>query len=967
MRPWTWIRRAVPFAVVSAVAAAALVAPQREDAATEAAAPDPAVVRELSVPATTATGTSSSSSTDPSSEEGSEPTPAASEPEPEVEDTEIPEVEPDPGTSASPSPAEPAAPGAQDEDEHGGGEVVAELTRTETRSYGLVGVTWEGDGTAYDVDVSWRTDGRWSEYEHLHLDGDQTEGARGGTEPRWVGDADGVAVRVSSPDGSVPTDLKVATVDPGEGGEGIVPAGFDANKPPIITRGSWGAAATKCGSSDRYGDATKGATVHHTAGTNSYSESQSAAIVRSTQSYHMKSRDWCDIGYNFLVDKYGNVFEGRYGGVDEPVRGAHAGNWEVNESTVGISMMGEYSNSEPTRATKVAVADTLAWRFWLAGVPAYGTYRVGGLTLNRVAGHRDVTGTACPGTAAYGWMKTDLRAAVDRRVKAQPAAPAGNSPIEELAESMGSAALGKLVREEWGNDGRRREDWEKANLYWTESVGKAYAVSGAFLTEYDRVGQQREVLQFPTSGVQGTSKSSTKIQRFQHGSIYRTGTGRAYALYGPIWEEYKRKGQTRSSLGVPTGSIYSPRSGYLRANFTEGSIEYNTKTGEFSHWYTHANGGYRPAVVLRDADEVTFTGHGFGHGIGMSQYGAQGQAKAGRSFQQILSTYYPGTSLEKRSGRIRILLSEPTGPILQVKARDGLKVRWEGSNKVITLPTSLGGERVEQWRIKSVDANKKLNALQYPVPGGRGWRTYGEFFAEDAQFEALQRTIDLVLPNGQTRTYHSMLRLAYPSKGSTSRRVVNITNYNSYVQGVVTAEMPSSWDQDALRAQAVAARTYALRSINPSNYYDICDTTSCQVYRGVAGESSAGNSAVAATEHLVLLYGGKPALTQYSSSSGGYTAKGSQPYLKSVRDSWDSVAGNSNHSWKVVLSAKRIEQAYPGIGDLVSIKVYDRAASGSWGGRVGKVVVTGTRSSVTTTGEKMRFALGLKSHYFRLG
>ncbi len=137
--------------------------------------------------------------------------------------------------------------------------------------------------------------------------------------------------------------------------------------------------------------------IHHTAGSNSYSASQSASIVKATQAYHMKSRNWCDIGYNFLVDKYGQIFEGRAGGTTKPVRAAHSGNLEVNKETMGVSLMGTFSSATPSAAMKSAVVDLVAWRFAQYNLPAKGTYSLGGKTLNRIAGHRNVVSTVVSG------------------------------------------------------------------------------------------------------------------------------------------------------------------------------------------------------------------------------------------------------------------------------------------------------------------------------------------------------------------------------------------------------------------------------------------------------------------------------------------------------------------------------------------------------------------------------------------
>src|SRR5699024_670412 len=113
-----------------------------------------------------------------------------------------------------------------------------------------------------------------------------------------------------------------------------------------------------------------------------------------------------------------------------------------------------------------------------------------------------------------------------------------------------------------------------------------------------------------------------------------------------------------------------------------------------------------------------------------------------------------------------------------------------------------------------------------------------------------------------------------------------------------------------------AARTYGAQEMTSGGYYDICDTTSCQVYGGVAAETPATNRAVRNTKSKILTYNGTPAFTQFSSSSGGYTAKGSKPYLKAVKDPWDGWSGNPNHNWTKKVKRSTIESKYPGIGKL---------------------------------------------------
>ncbi len=291
----------------------------------------------------------------------------------------------------------------------------AEVEDAERDPFDLVGVTWAGAEAPADlsVQVRVRQDGSWTDWADLDVAaaGEDGTGRRGGTEPLWVGESDGVAARVTAPGGAVPDDLKVVTVDGGDA-PAEAPTAPEAStksaapaQPSVITRGSWGASSGGTCDSPVYGK-LRGVMIHHTAGSNSYSKSQSASIVRSIQSYHVGGQGWCDIGYNFLVDKYGQIFEGRKGGWTRMVRGAHAGNFEVNKSAVGISMMGNYDEAHTATAQRNAVVRLVAWRLGSKGLPAKGSpYKIGGETMQRISMHRDISATACPGRNAVNWVQ----------------------------------------------------------------------------------------------------------------------------------------------------------------------------------------------------------------------------------------------------------------------------------------------------------------------------------------------------------------------------------------------------------------------------------------------------------------------------------------------------------------------------------------------------------------------------------
>jgi methionine-rich copper-binding protein CopC len=192
-----------------------------------------------------------------------------------------------------------------------------------------------------------------------------------------------------------------------------------ANAPPIIPRLSWGADESIRRHPPRYAPSLKVAFVHHTAGTNNYTRAQSAAIVRGIEIYHVKGNGWDDIGYNFLVDKYGQVFEGRYGGIDRNVIGAHT--LGFNDGTVGVALIGDYTSTAIPAAAKTALEQLLAWRLDLAHVdplslvrfPSGGNSRYPAGTsvlLRAISGHRDAYFTDCPGNAAYAELPAIAKA-----------------------------------------------------------------------------------------------------------------------------------------------------------------------------------------------------------------------------------------------------------------------------------------------------------------------------------------------------------------------------------------------------------------------------------------------------------------------------------------------------------------------------------------------------------------------------
>ena len=363
----------------------------------------------------------------------------------------------------------------------------------------------------------------------------------------------------------------------------------------------------------------------------------------------------------------------------------------------------------------------------------------------------------------------------------------------------------------------------------------------------------------------------------------------------------------------------------------------------------------------------SISGHGYGHGHGLSQYGAQGAALQGLHYAAITRFYYPGTDWGTLNGKVRVLISADTTSDLQVGARSGLSVRDLADDAVWRLPT---GHGVVRWRLTptrgGATAVERLDSSgwhRWRVPGRGTLRSDGQFHASGP--------LTLYVPSGDgvaARTYRGVLRSVRPSRGATTRDTVNVVTMDQYVRGVVPYEMPASWQPQALRAQAVAARTFAAwqRAQNLGHYYQICDTTACQVYGGVGGEEQSTNAAVEATHGRILTYQGRPAFTQFSASSGGWTSDGGLPYLPAQRDPYDDYPGNSVHSWSTHVSSAALERAHPEIGRLVSLRVTRRDGNGAWNGRVEQLALKGSRATVTMTGDDFRFFYGLRSSWFTL-
>ena len=350
------------------------------------------------------------------------------------------------------------------------------------------------------------------------------------------------------------------------------------------------------------------------------------------------------------------------------------------------------------------------------------------------------------------------------------------------------------------------------------------------------------------------------------------------------------------------------------------------------------------AAPASGATKLVVTGHGWGHGVGMSQWGAYGYARHGWSYERILAHYYPGTQLAQTPvSHIRVLLANAQ-PKVAVACPGPLRVS-DATGRTYALPPA---------------AYTVHGSLKLPV-GHRRVRIAGKRHAHHESVavvpaqRALRSPLVFDCPSAPLtwdgRAYHGLLVVR---SGGKRLSVVNSVDLDDYVRGVVGGEMPHNWGLAALEAQAVAARSYALATLHPNRHFDLFSDTRSQVYGGIGYETPQTNFAVQRTALKVLTWHGRVALTFFFSTSGGRTADvrevwpqfGDLPYLRSVSDPYD--ISSPHHTWQVVLSAAKL----PGAGALSLVHAPD--------GRVTSVRI-GNRS---LSGADFRQKLGLQSTWF---
>jgi len=338
-------------------------------------------------------------------------------------------------------------------------------------------------------------------------------------------------------------------------------------------------------------------------------------------------------------------------------------------------------------------------------------------------------------------------------------------------------------------------------------------------------------------------------------------------------------------------------------------------------------------------------GAGFGHGIGMSQYGAYGYALEGAKYPEILAHYYTGTTLSQAPTRPVRVLVQPNDPYIRVRGA-----------------TSVDGTDLSSST--TYVARRSGSSVVVRTAGGR---RVGSFSAP-ARFQGGSEPMRLLGPalNGiSSGLYRGAIDVLPDGGGVTA---INVIALDDYVRGVVAGEMPSSWPLEALKVQAVAARTYALATRKTSGAFDQYPDTRSQVYRGVSGESVRSDAAVAQTAGRILTYNGVPAVTYYFSTSGGHTENIeysfigalSKPWLVGVPDPYDTRS--PYHRWQATFSTATLTRALGAKGAFKRLEVLQRGTSP----RVVRARVVGTGGSTTITGPTIRSRLGLRDSWLTI-
>jgi uncharacterized protein with LGFP repeats len=478
----------------------------------------------------------------------------------------------------------------------GGREDDASTRVVDLEPFDMVGLSWQGK-EAGPARIRVRTGEGWGPWTELEAEEDDApdpgsredrSDGRTVTRPLWVGKADGYELAAPR------SGLKAHLVRQGDTRLRLRPEkGAKASHVPAIgDRGAWGARPAKDAPSSAPN--VKMAFVHHTAGSNNYGPDEVPRILRADQAFHMDARGWDDIGYNFIVDRFGRIWEGRGGGMDRAVIGAHAGGF--NTGSTGVAVIGTFSDTTVPGPAIDAVGRLLGWKLGIHGVdPAGGaSMRSGGndkypagsvVNFNAISGHRDGSATDCPGARLYDRLP-EIRG-IARSLSGHYASTCGGgacrNAIDQHWYALGGegGVLGPQVTadESPTPDGvGRYRVFRNGSIYWTPSTG-AWEVHGGIRGTWAGLGWERSPLGYPITDELPTPDRVGRFNHFQAGSIYWTPSTNAQEVHGAIRVKWAQMGWERSLLGYPVTGEHPTAGAVGRFNhFQGGSIYWTPST-----------------------------------------------------------------------------------------------------------------------------------------------------------------------------------------------------------------------------------------------------------------------------------------------------------------------------------------------------------------------------------------------------
>lgn len=835
----------------------------------------------------------------------------------------------------------------------------AAIPPTSTESFGLVGITAaEAFDPATRIVMRVRQGGEWLPWmevpvsEHMP-DPDTEEGqrARYATEPVVTAAADGIQVRVDTPSGSVPADTEITLIDndvrPEDaalGSSGPTSSAQAAvRRPPIITRAQWGADESLRRGSTSYSDTIKVAFVHHVVSTNDYTPAQAAQQMRNIYSWFTEGIQVNDFGYNFMVDRFGRLYEGRAGGIDRPVVGAHTSGF--NAESFAVSFLGNADTLNPDAPTKEkildAISDLIAWKFEVHDVnplgsavltsagpgPGQGTtsmYWPGEkVTSKTIAGHGDIGSTSCPGEFLRPTLN-HIRLAVSARQGRNFFPPSISGD-----------------RVPWGTGG---------------SIGLSPRSNGpmeATLTVSNACGDPVR-----------TMSASTDVA----------------ATVPFTWDLRDSKGKQ-----VPPG-IYT-----FEITATSAGKQLFPWTGTARI----ASTADSPPDPCTPPEQFTVEGTGYGHGVGLSQWGAFAMATEDPkrwTAKRIVEYYYPGVSVadhpDESDVRIGLLYQAPQAHVrVEDLGASGAQMQVSFGQKTLVLGTDAHLTFAPSGRFVTVrrtdgGTSESLGRGRVVTLRWSGTRDPGGAGSVPALLNVAGPGESFASPGHRYRYGTVDLTSLETSSGRRLAVVNTLRLGDEYLKGI--AEVNPTWPDAALEAQAIASRSYALSQVSRGLDSDCgCHMDDGdgpkydQTFRGWLAESQYGDpnrwaEAVDATRKgggagLTALYQGKPINAFYTAATNGMTNSAQEvwggadtPWATNVADEWSyNAPGNPYRSWSVSVTQDAISSIF-GISDIMTVKVTRTLKSGAVRELTARSL-DGRTSSVS--GSTFRSKLGLRSTY----